>query len=760
MLLIIVVAGLVVAWSVPLPGRLFAKGSRMVEYHDGAPMYIGLSPDDKWRIRSELSEIDPDYIKALIRYEDKRFRYHPGVDPMAVVRALYQNISAGRIVSGASTITMQLVRLVEPRPRTLKSKIIESLRATQLELRFDKDEILNLYINFLPFGENIEGVGAASLAYFGHLPRELSPFEISYLLSVPQKPSEKYPCEKNSERAQNAVESVISRLSGEDVFTAKEAKGAKEKKVPSSLKPFPRRSMHVAGWLLRLYPANKIKSTIRREHQSIAESVLLSYRDELKHMGIYNASVIVVDNENGNVTAAVGNFDFWDKQNEGQVVGFNAPRSPGSAMKPFIYAMAIDRGMVLPGYMVADVPTNYRGYDPINYDGKFHGLITLRDALANSYNVPFVNLLHKIGLENYLNFLRKTGITTINDEPDYYGLSVAVGGLEVTLAELTNIYAMLARGGEYIPLRWTRNAEAARKSMLAPGAAYLTRKTLELRDRPDFPERTESVPSGKRIFWKTGTSAHHKDAWSIGATRRYTAGVWVGNFDGTPSRRLVGALRAGPILFDILQNMPHGTRGDFSDKPPADLIPVEVCAWSGRIAGEHCPHRKTVPAIRTSIPTRKCPYHVEYPVDADTGHRLNPSCTEGRRVVMKSFLVLPASVRRWASDEKLDAAAPPPLSKSCRKVTSEGELKILTPKRDTVFLLVPGIKSAKQRIPLKVEAGANIGELFWFVDDHYFASGPPHRRVWLEPEPGEHKIRVMDISGSSDSVVFKVVSPG
>ncbi len=756
----VLIAALAAAWFVPLPGRLAIPGSRVIEYADATPMCVFLSGDDKWRIPVSIEDVDPDYITALIQYEDKRFYRHPGVDPIAVGRAIIQNLSERRVVSGASTITMQLVRLLEPRPRTFQSKFIEMLRAMQLELHLSKREILEYYLQFLPFGKNVEGIEAAAHAYFGHRAGDLSAFEIAYLLSVPQSPSDRYPTAEHVEDAKTAIAGVARRLEEAGAFDEREAREASAGRPPASLEPFPRDAMHVAQYLAGRYPEMRVRSSIGKEAQSLLENVLASYRSEFESMGIHNATAIVIDNNNGRVIAAVGNLDFGDDAHQGQVVGFMAPRSPGSAMKPFIYALAIDKGLALPGYLVADVPVRFRGYEPINYDRKYRGVISLENALSKSLNIPFINLLNEVNLPEYLAFLKDAGITTLVNKPDYYGLSIAVGGIEVRPAELTNMFAMLARNGEYRRLAWTLEEKSVPRQLISPGAAYLTRQALEIRDRPDFPDRRRASPPVAHVFWKTGTSTHHRDAWALGGNLRYTAGVWVGNFDSKPNRYLVGSRRAGPILFDIIEGLPQDGGSAEPDRPTSDLIPVEVCAFSGRIANKHCPHRKTVLALRTKLPTGLCPYHVEYWVDKKTGHRLNPLCREGRDAELQVFTVLPASVRRWIGDIKLDAPAPPTLLPTCPHVSRSSGLKILSPKHNAVFFLIPGLKADQQEIPLEAEAGADVGELFWFVDGRFLASSAPHERVWLPPSPGKHEVRVIDASGRSDTVEIKIMPPG
>ncbi len=750
-------AALAAAWLVPLPERLHSPGSRVIEYADGSPMCVFLSPDDKWRAPVYLDEIDPLYLKALVAYEDKRFYYHLGVDPLALARAVRQNLSNREVVSGASTITMQLVRILEPRPRTIGSKIIEALRAAQLEARMDKEEILEAYLQFAPFGKNLDGVESAALAYFGHRAKNLSPLEVCYLLSVPQRPNDRYPSPENAAQAKEVIARISGLLEEKGVLDERQAARAREGEVPTELKPFPRDALHAAYFLYGGRGGDRVRSAIERDVQAAVEDALASYRTEYAGMGVHNASVVVIESRTGRVVAAAGNFDFYDSEHGGQNVGFNAPRSPGSTLKPFVYAMAIDRGLALPEYLVPDVPVRYAGYEPINYDHKFRGLVRLDDSLSQSLNVPFVNLTRDLGLESFIDFLKAGGIKGLKSEPGYYGLSISIGACDMTLAELTGLYAALDAGGEYRKLAWTMDeTDSSPKRILSPGASYLTRAALTIRDRPDFPKRKRAGrPAG--VFWKTGTSARHRDAWALGGNGKYAAGVWTGNFDGSPSRYLVGADRSGPILFDVLESLPAEKDGQ---RPP-DLVQVKVCAFSGHLAGPSCPSVRKAWAVKSAVPRDYCPYHKTYEVDVETGYRVNPLCRGGARTENRTFTILPSNARGWIEEQSVAAYSPPPLAPYCRRAAArdDGPL-IVSPRSEAVFLIIPGLKAERQEIPLEAVTGTGTGELYWFVDGRLHAAAPPTEKLWLSPEPGNHELRVMNEAGKSHSINFRVIAPG
>jgi penicillin-binding protein 1C len=759
-LLGMILSAFILAYLIPLPARLEAQGSTIVTYQDGTPAYVFLAPDDHWRIDTTTNQVDPDYLAALLAYEDKRFYYHFGVDPLAVGRALYQNIKAGSVVSGASTLTMQVVRILEPRPRTLGSKIIEAMRAVQLEIRLSKEEILSSYLRFAPFGKNIEGVQAAAFAYFGHDAQALSPMEISYLVATPQNPNQRYPSNKNAKFMRKAVNHAAEQLHRAKVFSKEQLQQVIAEELPARLRKFPRDMRQAAIWIQGLNPKEKrIKTSIERSVQQKARKIMTSYKDQLKTMGIHNGAMVVIENYSGKVLSLVANFDYWDRENQGQVVGFLGPRSPGSTLKPFIYALAIDRGFLLPSYLIEDIPVRYASYEPKNYDERYRGLIKAESALAHSLNIPAVVQLKQIGVFTFLSFLENCGISTLG-EHERYGLSVAIGGLELNLLELTNLYAALARNGAYLP--WTIYADfdhlPQRYEVLSPGAGYLTRQALKTKDRPDFPSRRRTVQAAGDFFWKTGTSYGHRDAWAIGSNQTHTVGVWLGNFDGRPAKALVGGERAGPILFDMLDALTNRqllvTK---HDQIPQDLQEVEVCALSGRLPSHHCPKVHKQLAKKKSLPTEVCRLHHTIDVDDHTGHALCPVCRAGRSYTSKVFTLLPAAVRRWVSDQNLMALAPPSHLPGCRQVHGGAKLKITQPQANTIVYLVDGLDPKRQEIPLEVDTQNSINDVYWFVNGHLHTQAAPDQRAWLTPKEGEFEIKVVDDTGQGDRVNIRVV---
>lgn len=759
-------------YAVPLPDRLATPGSPVVTWRDGSPAHVFLAGDDRWRMAVTADEVDPVYVDALLRLEDKRFFQHPGVDPVAIGRAASLNLSRGRVVSGASTLTMQVVRVLEPRPRTLTSKAIESWRALQLEWFLSKDEVLAAYLTFTPYGRNVEGVEAASWAYFGHSAQALSPAEVATLLAVPQAPTSRYPNAANAERLRGARDEIAAFLAeegalplgeGEAVITPAQAlEQVTATPVVRRLQRFPRDLPSVAPWLRAQHPdEHHIITTLDRDRQHSVARQLRREREALDRKGIHQGVAIVVEHDTGQVVALVGSLDPWGEDAGDQVPMFARPRSPGSALKPFIYAAAIDEGAALPDHLVRDIPASYQGYAPRNYDGTYDGLVRLEDALSRSLNLPFVFLLQQVGVEEFLGRLRGMGVEHLVDEPGWYGLSVAIGGLEVTPLELTGLYAALANDGAYRPLRLTQpelgSAEAT--AVLTPGAAWLTRRALRLKDRPDFPARRElsAVPSG--IHWKTGTSFGHRDAWACGSGPRHTACVWLGNADRTPSRHLVGAEAAGAPLFDVLESVQDHRVTGWADPTPRDLTRVEVDAWSGYLPTPASPDTRLVWALRDRVPTQRDPFHVLLDVDTTTGEAVTAACRGARTTASRTFVVFPSAVRRWLGDQHRRLPEPPVLAPGCRPPGAVQAPRILSPVSGEVRVLIPGMAAESQEIPLEADA-AWAGQLSWFVDGEWLGQVAADQRVWWTPRVGQHQVTVRDEAGRKATVRFEVRESG
>lgn len=759
---------LALAYVVPLPDRA-AVPSVVVEYRDGRPAFVFLSPDDKWRLPVELDRVDAKLVEALVALEDKRFWRHDGVDAIAIARAALSNVAAGHRVSGGSTLTMQLARLLEPRPRTIPSKLIDMFRAVQLDLRLPKREILAAYLGRTPYGGNVEGVESAAWSYFGHGAQHLSPLEIATLLAVPQGPMRYAPRPANTARLRARRDAILGKLVATGVFTGPDSSSALDEAAaappPERLRRMPREAPHTAFLLRARHPGQlHIRTTLDAGAQILVEREVALRAGELQRKGIHNGAVVVVDHRTREVVALAGSLDFADAAHGGQIAMFARPRSPGSTLKPLLYALAIDRGLALPGYLVADVPTQYGTYRPRNFDGDYAGLVTLRDALSRSLNLPFVDLLAQLGVERFLGELGRMGVSLKRLAPGEYGLSLIAGGIELTPLELAGLYATLAGDGVYRPIRLEAAAPPALFAVPAPappaapgasvvdaqvfgpGAAWLTRDALSRKDRPDFPRRRDLAGLPAEIHWKTGTSFGLRDAWAVGSGPRYTAVVWTGNTDNASSAELIGSEAAGPLLFDVLEGLSDRTHAPSPRPPPAELVPVAVCAFSGYIASEACPERTTALAPIHAVPTAPDPYHQLYDVDRATGRAVLPSCrVPGRTYERRSFVVFPSAVTAWLTERNRAVPEPPVFADDCAPDTNTAAPSLLTPAEGQVVTLIPGLPAEQQRIPLA--ASSHTARVSWFVDGQHLGTASSSERLHWTPSPGRHEIVVTDEAG-------------
>jgi len=763
----VVVLGMMIgaAYLVPLPDRLEAADATVVEWRDGTAAHVFLSADDRLRMPADLDDIDPEYVRSVLAVEDEHFWWHPGVDPLAVARASWSNLMSGRVVSGASTVTMQLVRLLEPRPRTFRSKVIEAFRAVQLEFRLSKREILEAYLSYVPYGRNYEGVETASYLYFGKSPRTLTPAEMATLVAVPQAPGARFPAGGGREALREARGDILREMARDGALDAKRSvpspdalvEQAGDRALPRETEPIPKQAPHAARWLKHAHPdERRIESTLDREIQQTVADEFDERRARLQARGIHNGAGVVMEHRTGAIRALVGNFDFFDPGHGGQIPGFDVARSTGSVLKPVIYAESIDSGYAAAKHLVTDVPTSFGGFRPENFEESYAGLIRLEEALSQSKNIPFVRLIEEIGVNSFLTTLRRLGVDGFERPPTDYGVSVAVGGLALTPLEVARIYAAFARQGRSVQSHAVKSEISDRRESVAPqpigrGAVWLTNRALRKRDRPDFPARRQLTSVSKGIHWKTGTSARNRDAWSVGFGPDYTAAVWVGNFDNSRSPSLIGAEAAGPLFFDVLEAIESRSSGGERERPE-ELTEVEVCAFSGHLPNESCPNRDEALMVRSNVATERCPYHVERRVGSRSGLAVPTGCDADLEVETRTFVQLPSGAGRWMRNRLGRIEQPPATHPDC---ASERSVQIAAPPRITwppphhAIVLLRMMPAREQQVPLEADVQGGGAELHWFVDGEFLGSKSADRPVWWTPSPGEHDIVVMDEAGRS-----------
>jgi len=548
--------------------------STLVLDADGELLTPFTTGDGMWRLPVTVSDVDARYLRMLVAYEDKRFEHHPGVDPLALARALAQWARAGHVVSGASTLTMQTVRLLEPRPRTVGAKLIEMARALQLEWRYDKETILGMYLTLAPFGGNLEGVRAASLFYFGKEPSRLTDAEAALLVALPQSPERLRP-DRNAVAARAARDRIIARTAAIGLLGDEAAAEATAQPVSAQRRPAARLAPHLAERLHRADPhLNLIRTYIDGGLQMRLEALARRYQLKLEQGA--TIALLVVENAGREVRAYVGSGDFFDQGRLGQNDMVRAIRSPGSTLKPFVYGLAFDDLIVHPETIVVDRPMRFADYAPENFDKHYRGELTAREALQLSLNLPVVALLNRMGPMRLVGTLEAAGTPLRLPDTAAPGLPIVLGGAGITLADLVTLYAGLADGGTVRPLRYGEASPAGDPvPIMQPAAAwYLTRILV---DTPPPPGMLASGNRkfGRKVAYKTGTSYGFRDAWALGYDDTYTVGVWVGRPDGTFSPGRMGRDAAAPVLFDVFDMLPRaqGTRSvSFETTPPAGAI--------------------------------------------------------------------------------------------------------------------------------------------------------------------------------------------
>ncbi len=715
-------------------------------------MHAFLSPDEKWRMKTELHEINPLLKKNLLFKEDKYFFYHPGVNPVAIVRAAFNNTIEGRKTSGASTITMQVARLLYPARRTYTNKFIEMFRSFQLEWSYSKEEILQLYLNLVPYGGNIEGVKAACWFYFGIQPAHVNLSQAVALSIIPNRPGSLHP-KKGTERITKERDKWLRKLMEEGVNSREETGDALGEILLMPRRAVPKNIPHLA---LRLHTASSDKTTITtsidRIIQEKTESISYNHHKRLALKNIHNLSVLIVENKTRKVRAYLGSPNFNDHAHSGQVDGCNAIRSPGSTLKPMVYALAIDKGLITPQTTLEDVPVNFSGYAPENFNARCNGLTAASKALAFSLNIPAVSLLNETGLAEFTAQLRRAGFKSLKRDAEM-GLSVILGGCGVKITELTGMYAAMANGGEYMPLSYTEDGNLPTPTpLISEASAFMITEMLTQMIRPDLPNNYESSTHVPKIAWKTGTSYGRRDAWSIGYNRKYTIAVWAGNFNGEGVPELTGADVATPLLFDLFNAIDYGSGNDWYTAPRSADLRL-VCSHSGLIPGELCLDLISdyyIPAVSSN---KKCAHSREIHVNPENTLSYCMSCVPEngyRKIIAEN---LPTSVYAFYMSNNIHFSKAPPHNPMCTQLFGDQPPVIISPVHNKEYLLE---KNAAQPLQLTCNAAPDISSVHWYINDRFLATSSPTEATFFTPSEGNYKISCSDDKGRNQDINVSV----
>lgn len=736
-----------------IPLRLSISYSQQVLADDGTVLNAFLSSDEKWRMKIVPEEINAKFKKAILYKEDRYFYYHPGVNLFAVARAAFNNITKNRKTSGASTITMQVVRLLYPAKRNYINKIGESFRAVQMEMYYTKDEILQMYLNLVPYGGNIEGVKAASVMYFATPPDQLSLAQIVTLSIIPNRP-----VSLRMGRNNNVIVAERNRwlrqMQKDNIFSDEEIADAINEPLDSKRLMPPKEIPHLALRLRTLFPDSAIIHTsICRDKQNKALSLAYNYSRRLKQKNIYNTSVIVINNKTCKAEAYIGSSDFFDAMHAGQVDGVVAVRSPGSTLKPLVYAMAFDEGLMTPKTIIADVPVNYLGYSPENFNSKYNGNVTIEQALAGSLNIPAVKTLSYIGIIPFASRLQQAGFRQVEKDISKLGLSTVLGGCGVRLEELSSLYASIANNGEFRKIKYLKSdKDTAHIKIISAAAAYMTTDILSQLIRPDMPNNFASAMHIPRIAWKTGTSYGRRDAWSIGYNKNYTIGVWVGNFSGAGIAELTGADMATPLLFELFNAIDYNSFNEWFMEPE-DLSFRLVCSESGKVPSGFCTATVQDYFIPSVSSNSRCMHLKEVMISSDKSVSYCTGCAPQSGYSKKLYPNPEPDLITWYENEHIAYEKTPVHNPLCTRVFSNNPPRITSPVNKKEYLVEKGLG---EKLMLSCNTGTEVQTVYWYIDDVFFCSAVANETVFFTPHAGQTKISCADDKGRNSNLWITV----
>lgn len=750
-----------IVWYFSLPKKLFeAPLSCVVKDSDGNLLGAQIADDGQWRF--PFSEDLPEtFSSSIIYFEDEYFYKHPGFNPVSIAKAFSSNISS-ESRRGGSTITQQVIRLSRKnKQRSYAEKFIELIQATRLELRFSKDEILQLYANHAPFGGNVVGLESASWRYYGIQPSDLTWGQATALAVLPNAPSLIYPG-KNEEILLQKRNRLLQKLLTHKIIDEETYQLSLLEALPSKAYPIPNHAFHWTDWICKKEGKTLIKSSISGSLQQNANQIVNERHTRLSQNNIQNLSLLVVENKSRKVLAYVGNhqelstpFRYIDM--------VQAKRSTGSTLKPFLYAKAIENGSLFPRSLLQDIPIGYRGYRPKNFNEQFYGIVPANEALSRSLNVPFVNLLYQYGVPSFQKDLQSLGISQLNRPPSYYGLSLILGGAEVNLWEMTQAYVNFAsiyfdyisHSGQYrkqpiLSLHHFNEPNLIQEdlqfspTLFNASSVYFSLKAMTQVQRPEAFDVNELLDQSNQIAWKTGTSFGFKDAWSIGINTTHTVAVWVGNADTEGRPNLTGVRAAAPIMFEMFNQLPR--QKDWLQPPYDDLIEEEICDFSGTKATANCESstKDFVPAHQKN--KRSCSRCVSLDVDSEKQFQVTRNCYPQEKIRQHNYVLLSPVEAFYASSSKY--SLPPAFHPECVVEEQNTPMEFIFPRKGEVVFLPKGFDESLQEIVLHVAHLDENEEVFWYLNDNYLNSTNGIHELSIPLQKGKYFLSVVDTKGN------------
>jgi penicillin-binding protein 1C len=763
-----------------LPSKLFNEPtSFVIEDSGGNLLNASIASDGQWRFPYD-EKVPEKFIKCITTFEDKRFYSHPGIDVIALGRALVKNIISMRVVQGGSTLTMQVLRLSREKPkRNLWEKMIEGIQSLRLECSYSKNEILAMYSSNAPFGSNVVGLDAASWRYFGRSPEKLSWGEMAALAVLPNAPSLVHPG-KNRNTLLDKRNALLDKLYLNKIIDSSDCYLSKLEPLPGNPLPLPQLAPHLLQRFKndvanKNVEGTKIKTTIDVNLQKSVADILNSHHNILKGNGINNACALVLDVETGNVLAYIGNiYNPANPELESDVDVIKAPRSPGSAMKPILYAAAQSEGMILPNSLLADIPTQIGGYTPQNYDRNYDGAVPASKALARSLNIPAVKLLQQYKYQRFYDLLKQLGMTTLNSPADHYGLSLILGGGEVTMWDLVGIYAGMARTlnhqkknkgfalkKDFHPPVYFDEKNDKEKMVsdekinsLDATSIWFTFQAMEEVMRPGEEGLWEQFSSSQKVAWKTGTSFGFRDAWAIGITPKYVVAVWTGNTDGEGRPGLIGVQTSAPIMFDIFRKLPALK---WFSSPQNNFTFLPVCRQSGYRANIDCNDVDTIMVSTNGDKAPLCPYHQLIHLDKTGNYRVTENCESPENMVHKSWFVLPPTMEWYYKQKNHEYQPLPPFKPGCDVTDNTRQIGIIYPEQNAKIYVPLEIDGKRGKTVFTATHRKSSCKIFWHLDDEYIGTTINFHQMALSPSPGKHVLTIVDENGESISRQFEIL---
>lgn len=758
-----------------LPKKLFnTPTSYVIEDADGNLLNATIATDGQWRFPYN-QDVPQKFIDCITTFEDKRFFMHPGVDPVSIGRAIVKNFKNKGVVQGGSTLTMQVIRLSKKDDRrNLWNKLKESILAVRLEMSYSKKEILALYAGNAPFGSNVVGLDAAAWRYYGRSPDRLSWGEMATLAVLPNAPALVHPG-RNRELLLKKRNGLLDKLYAAKKIDKSSCGLARLEPLPGQPLPLPQFAPHL---LQRFKKENtqavtKIKTTLNGSLQKNVARIIEQHHRILKGNGINNACALVLDVETGNAIAYVGNiYDPLNKEMEADVDVISAPRSPGSALKPILYAAMLSDGLILPNAIIPDIPTQIGSYAPQNFDLTYDGAVPANRALARSLNIPAVKLLQQYKYQRFYETLQQCGITTLTRSADTYGLSLILGGCEVNMWDLAGVYASMARTlnhqtknqgktdqADFHPPKYLKSNSTIQQLNKSPipldaTSIWFSFQAMQEVMRPGEEGLWQQFSSSQKIAWKTGTSFGFRDGWAIGITPKNVVAVWVGNTDGEGRPGLVGVQTAAPVLFDIFRLLPGVS---WFETPTYNFSFVPVCRQSGFRANIDCPDTDTLFMPQNGIKAPLCIYHKIIHLDATGTYRVTEQCESPSAMQHKSWFILSPAMEYYYKQKNADYKILPAFKPGCDYAETGKVMEIIYPQPEAK-IYVPLEVSGQKGKTIFTAAHRKTGmKIFWSLDDEFIGTTQNYHQMALNPLPGKHIITLVDQNGISISRQFEIL---